>query len=366
VRRTVIIASTLAAFAAACGGGSDPAAQATPSIPSFLWPAPSYGAVQSIFSSRCISCHGGAAPQAGMSLASPGSWDNLVGKPTTATTPAGTRVVPFDSAGSVVYQRITSADPLFWMPLSPNAPLAQAQIDAVRNWIETGGARQDVRFTMQEMTPHLGEKVLVRLQSDSGELRVRAILDPLTDVTSALLLPRAMPGGSHVIDFFADHDRNGAYSAPPADHAWRVGVPATGLVTFVHNTSFTDVGATATSEPGLPFTFSGTGFTPHLGQLFGLAVYHLSTVPPGVTDRRLVGLYRLAAVPAASFSITIPGIIQAGEDYSVDFFADLNGNEAYDLPPTDHAWRVDASSDAAGLAVSFAHAVTFTDIGRDP
>ena len=30
--------------------------------------------------------------------------------------------------------------------------------------------------------------------------------------------------------------------------------------------------------------------------------------------------------------------------------ADLNGNEAYDPPPADHAWRLDASADGAGLA----------------
>jgi len=365
VRPIVIPFAALLSLLAACGGSSE-TPPPPPPIPSFGWPAPGYAKVQSIFTASCVGCHGGATPQAGMSLASPGSWDSLVGKPTTATTPPGTRVVPFDSAGSVLYQRITSANLAFRMPLSPAAPLGQGQIDAVKNWIETGGARQDVSLTLDGMTPHLGEKVVLRLQSDSGELRARAILDPLTDASFQLLLPRAMPGGSHRLDFYADHDRNGSYSPPPADHAWSVSVPATGLVTFSHNTSFTDIGASAASEPGLPFTFNAVGFTPHLGQLFGLAVYHVSVVSPGVTDRELVGLYRLAAVPSASFTVAIPGIIRAVEDYSVDFFADLSGNEAYDAPPTDHAWRVDASSDGAGLSVTFSHAPPFTDISQDP
>ncbi len=363
MRRIALPSPALLALLAACGGSSDP--QPPPPIPSFVWPAPAYAKVQSILSARCVACHGGATPQAGMSLASPGSWDNLVETPTTATL-GGTRIVPFDSAGSVLYQRITSADLLFRMPLSPEAPLAQGQIDAVRSWIETGGARQDVRLTLRDMTPHVGEKVVLRLQSDSGELRARAVLDPLTDASFQLLLPRAMPRGTHQLDFHADHDKNGSYSPPPADHAWSVGVPATGLVAFTHNTSFTDIGATAATEPGLPFTFNATGFTPHLGQLFGLAVYQVSTVPPGVTNRELVGLYRLAAVPGAAFTISIPGIIKAGENYSLDFFADLNGNKAYDAPTADHAWRIDASSDAAGLVVSFSHAPPFTDISQDP
>ena len=364
--RRIAISSLSLALAGLLGAcGSSDSAPPAPPIPSFEWPAPSYGSVQAIFSANCVACHGGPAPQAGMSLAAPGSWAELVERPTTATF-GGTRVVPFDSANSVLYQRITSGDPAFRMPQAPGAPLGSASIDAVRSWIETGGARQDVRVTLQGMTPHLGEKLVLRLQSDSGELRVRAILDPLTDTSFALLLPRAMPTGSHQLDFYADHDGNGSYSPPPADHAWRVGVPATGLVSFGHNTSFTDIGSTAASEPGLPFTFSATGFTPHVGQLFGLAVYHLSTVSASVTDRELVGLYRLAAVPGASFSITIPGIIRAGEDYGIDLFADLNGDKAYQPAPGDHAWRLNASSDGSGLTVNFAHAPTFTDIGRDP
>ncbi len=44
----------------------------------------------------------------------------------------------------------------------------------------------------------------------------------------------------------------------------------------------------------------------------------------------------------------------------------LAGNKAYDAPAADHAWRIDASSDAAGLVLNFSHAPPFTDIGQDP
>ena len=82
-------------------------------------------------------------------------------------------------------------------------------------------------------------------------------------------------------------------------------------------------------------------------------------------DHRLVGLYRLGAIPSPSFSITIPGIISPGQDYAVDLWVDVNGNGAYDPPPVDHAWRLLQSSTATGLALSFTHNTLFTDVAAD-
>jgi hypothetical protein len=172
-----------------------------------------------------------------------------------------------------------------------------------------------------------------------------------------------MPAGSHVLAIWADHDRDGAYDAPPVDHAWSRSVPATGVVSFAHDTAFTDVGATAASEPGLDFTLALSGMTPHVGETLTVAVFKKKTAP---RDAQLVGLYRLDAIPSAAFSISIPGIIQASEDYWVDLHADHDGDGAYDAPPADHAWRVSQSADATGLSVTFAHSTAFTDVSRYP
>jgi mono/diheme cytochrome c family protein len=357
-----IASAALLALAAACGGGGSDyttSIEQQPTPEALRWPSPSYAQVQAIFTASCTGCHAGASSSGGLSLAPPGSWSNLVGVAAQAS--SGTRVVRNDSASSVIFKRITGSG-LGLMPPT-GGTLSAASIETVRSWIDEGGARQDLSVAFTGMSPHVGEKVVLRLQGGSGELRAKIVLDPLPTATFAVLAPRAIPAGSHVLDVWADHDRDGAYDAPPTDHAWRLPVPASGIVAFVHDTAFTDVGAAAASEPGLDFTLSLTGMTPHVGQTLTVAVFNKKTAP---NDAALVGLYRVDAIPSAAFSIAIPGIIQANEDYWVDLHADLNGNGSYDAPPTDHAWRVSQSSDATGLAVSFAHAATFTDVSRYP
>jgi hypothetical protein len=352
-----LLSLTVVAALAACGGGEGGRSAAPPpaGADALRWPGPSYAQVQAIFTARCGGCHGTSG---GLSLASPGSWGNLVAVPAQAS--PGTRVVPFDSASSVLQQHLTGALPL--MPLGGPA-LPAAEVETVRAWIDEGGARQDLAVSLSGMDPHVGEKVVLRLESDSGELRTRIVLDPLPSAGFDLLVPRVRPAGSHVLAFWADHDRDGAYDAPPADHAWSRSVPATGAVTFAHDTAFANVGATAAAEPGLDFTLALAGMAPHLGQTLTVAVFKRSSTP---LDFELVGLHRLESIPSAAFSISIPGIVQALEDYWVDVHADLNGNGQYDAPPADHAWRIFRSADAAGLSVSFTRDTSFTDVSRHP
>lgn len=352
----------IAAALSACGGGGGGGDGTNPPPPerdSLRWPSPSYADVQAIFTARCTSCHG---VEGGLSLASPGSWANLVEVPAVAS--PGTRVVPFDSAESVLYRRIDDdvSDGLARMPLDM-APLGGAEIETARSWIDEGGARQDLSVSFSGMDPHVGQTVVLRLEDDSGELRTRIVLDPLPTAGFDLLVPRIRPTGSHVLAFWADLNGNGAYDAPPADHAWARSVPDTGLVSFTHDTSFTDVGPTAANEPGLDFTLDLTGMTPHLGQVLTVAVFKASSDP---ADFELVGVHRLEEVPSAAFSISIPGIVEPLEGYWVDFHADLNGNGRYDAPPTDHAWRIVRSSTEAGLSLSFTHDTSFTDVSRYP
>jgi mono/diheme cytochrome c family protein len=356
--RPIASLAVAAALAACGGGGSDYDGTNPPPAPrdALRWPGPSYAQVQTIFSESCTSCHG---TNGGLSLASPGSWANLI--EVAAQSSAGVRVVPFDSASSVLHRRVTG-DGLQQMPLG-GPPLPAADIETIRSWIDEGGARQDLAVSLSGMDPHLGETVVLRLEDDSGELRTRAVLDPLTTAGFDLFLPRVRPTGSHVLAFWADHDGDGAYDPPPTDHAWSRSVPSSGIVSFSHDTVFTDVGPTAALEPGLDFTLDLAGMTPHVGQTLTVAVYKDSSTP---ADFELVGAYRLAEVPSEVFSIALPGIIDPLEDYWVDLHADLDGDGRYDAPPTDHAWRIFQSSTDAGLDVSFTHDTNFTDVSRYP
>ena len=354
-----IASLALATALAACGGSGSDYGGPNPPPPardSLRWPSPSYAQAQAIFTAHCTSCHGA---NGGLSLSSPGSWANLVEVPAQAST--GIRVVPFDSASSVLYRRLI-ADGLVLMPFG-GPPLPAAEIETVRAWIDEGGARQDLTVSLSGMDPHVGETVVLRLEGDSGELRTRIVLDPLGTAGFDLVLPRVRPTGSHVLAFWADHDGDGAYDPPPTDHAWSRSVPTSGAVSFVHDTVFTDVGATAALEPGLDFTLDLAGMTPHVGQILTVAVFKSSSAP---ADFELVGAYRLGEVPSAAFAIAIPGIIDPLEDYWVDIHADLNGSGRYDAPPTDHAWRIFQSSTDTGLDVSFTHDTNFTDVSRYP
>ena len=144
----------------------------------------------------------------------------------------------------------------------------------------------------------------------------------------------------------------------PTSRSWTESVAAgTGEVTidFDHNTNFVDIGASATSEGG-DFSLVFSDMTPHVGQILELRVRDVDTT-------QVRGLYLLMAVPGASFTIEIDGIIEDGHNYEVDFYADLNGNTFYDAPSTDHAWRMTGMGGASGLSLNFVHNVTdFTDV----
>ncbi len=70
----------------------------------------------------------------------------------------------------------------------------------------------------------------------------------------------------------------------------------------------------------------------------------------------------LSAFPAADLQLVIPGVIFAGRNYNVDFYADLNKNGIYDAPPADHAWRMMLAGVTGNEALTFTHNVNFTDI----
>ena len=96
---------------------------------------------------------------------------------------------------------------------------------------------------------------------------------------------------------------------------------------------------------------------PHDGGLFEVRVIEADS-------GRLVGRWVTNNLNLQSndITLTIPGIIKDGTEYQVDFFADLNDNQAYDAPPDDHAWREMVTGDGSGATVSFNHNTNFTDV----
>ncbi len=58
--------------------------------------------------------------------------------------------------------------------------------------------------------------------------------------------------------------------------------------------------------------------------------------------------------------------VTEGKSYFLDFFADFNGNDLYDPPPTDHAWRQTFNAMNGDFMQDFSHNTNFTDIEWSP
>jgi hypothetical protein len=110
------------------------------------------------------------------------------------------------------------------------------------------------------------------------------------------------------------------------------------------------------------FTMNFTGFTPHLGDTLYLKVVNTTTGAVAATMAPRV-------VTADAFTVSLPGIIDQGDTYRVDFAADDDRNGTIDRSPigtpagVDHTWRISNQAAAnADLTINFVHDTNWTDI----
>ncbi len=123
----------LAMASGACGDDS-------PTTPSGTT-TPTLSMIQTqIFDPSCSGCHTdvGRTPAAGLNLKSGSAFANLVGV-ASSNSPGATRVIAGNANGSYIVQKLEGAAGIVGerMPRS-NAPLSEAQIKMVRDWITAG------------------------------------------------------------------------------------------------------------------------------------------------------------------------------------------------------------------------------------
>ncbi len=104
-------------------------------------------------------------------------------------------------------------------------------------------------------------------------------------------------------------------------------------------------------------TMNFTGMEPEAGKTMMLQVLRVDS-----TDSIVVADTTIASVPDSAFSLVLHNVLDLDRDYAVDFFVDENNNGRYDVPPTDHAWRVPVNDVVGDTVVNFARTATFTDI----
>ena len=123
----------LAMAAGACGDDS-------PTTPSGTT-TPTLSMIQAqIFDPVCTPCHTdvGRSPSAGLNLKAGSAFSNLVGV-TSSNNPPAVRVVAGNANGSYIVQKLEGAAGIVGerMPRN-NAPLSDAQIKMIRDWIAAG------------------------------------------------------------------------------------------------------------------------------------------------------------------------------------------------------------------------------------
>ena len=216
----------------------------------------------------------------------------------------------------------------------------------VINVVEAQTYKLDINFT--GMTPHVGQKFFIKVEDrETSEEIARKQL--VVEESFSLEIPGLTDGHSYRVEFFSDHNNNGYYDAPPADHAWRIeldDISGDQLINFSHNTDFKDI----SWDHRVFVNFSS--MTPHVGQELYIALIN-------VTDGFEVD--RESHTITENFSLDL-GDLEPGKDYRLDFFADYNDNDRYDLPSADHSWQIMIESATGDEVIDFAHNTNFTGL----
>ena len=215
--------------------------------------------------------------------------------------------------------------------------------------VEDPGSEEAVlTINFTGMNPHIGQTLWL-LVEDRDESRELLRMTRVIEASFTIEVPGIIAGNDYRVEFFADHNGNGAYDDPPTDHAWRYDLDAVSeneVLDFAHNTNFQDINWDHRVVVNL------SGMTPHAGQESYFALINVTTGE--VEDRE-------SKIVSDSFRVELKKSGSAGS-YRLDFFSDHNGNGYYDAPPTDHAWRLEFESTAGDDTLNFVHNTNFTDV----
>ncbi len=193
-------------------------------------------------------------------------------------------------------------------------------------------AKRDIRVTLLDMDPHIGQYNDVQIvrpgdpadPTSRSEVEARAILDPLPTGCFELLWPLGASLAATRVDFYADLDMDGMISPPGEDHLWRRELTTAengeGQLEFIHDVMFDDIGADPALEPLGPLTVDLTGVDEHEGRLLVVTVTRDFRESPGAPVQRTTpGILVVGAVTGGLISKELPGVLDQGSDYTVDF-----------------------------------------------
>jgi hypothetical protein len=215
------------------------------------------------------------------------------------------------------------------------------------------GNFSDLKISLRGMTSHVNEYFEYRVIDATGTIQSRGIALPLGGVDAQMFAPFAVPkqNGPFHLDFYADHDHDGAYTPPTGDtfpdHGWHIdlGDPNDqGVieVSFDHNTSFADLIDPSPKEYGKPSTV-------HLVNLAALQGKRVEVRVSDASTKRTVALYRVPSVTTDTLDAVVPGMIEEDVTYAIEVYTD-DGNAS---PGSIVSYRFEKAGDANGLDATF-------------
>jgi hypothetical protein len=167
-------------------------------------------------------------------------------------------------------------------------------------------------------------------------------------------------------------DMNGTNGMPmEAGQVWALYSRGTYAILFIQDVQGTPIGEVSVSlfyawqpngtndfgynmEPW-PLIVGMTGMSPYIGQILSIRIVDDAT---GTEIRR-----EMQEVDADSIEASLFGVVFGGHSYTVDFYVDVNDNGMYDVPPTDHAWRLNTGVATGFTVLGFAQHTEYVDIG---
>ncbi len=218
-----------------------------------------------------------------------------------------------------------------------------------------------LNLSLGGLADHVGQRTEWYVTDDTNVLWLSAIYDPLPSASLNVNCPKSLSNlRTYNCAIWTDANANGTHDVFPTDPNWIKPIPLNGVFNFIPDTNYAN--------------FIPAGFN-HAGRTGDFRFNVVGGLDAGVVGKgfearvidsksgRTAGIYHLGAIPAVTFSVSIPDIINASS-YRVDFYIDENGDGQYNAPPVDHAWRRTITVPGTGdLVVNFTHDMVYTDIG---
>jgi len=193
-------------------------------------------------------------------------------------------------------------------------------------------ARRDIVVSLFDFDPHIGQRndiAIVRpLNPDEplgdAQLEARAVLDPLPVPCFRLTFENGASFAANRVDFYADLNMDGVVSPPGEDHLWireleEDEATGTGSLRFIHDVQFDDLNAIMVRRIGPDITVALTGLDAQEGQLVTIVVSRTSRASlESPFIRSVSGIGIVGAVTGGEAGLTIPGILDGGEEYTVE------------------------------------------------